>query len=305
MKIRIALILICLFGQFSVTNNLNAQKKVKVVTTITVLADLVKQAGGDRVEVESIARGNQDPHFVEILPSYMMKVRKADVFVKIGLELELWAQQVIDGSRNSKLKIIDCSIDIEKAEVPAGKIDASYGDVHKYGNPHYWLDPENAEHILNAILNGLAEVSPDNFDYFASNVASYLENLNKKTAEWTEKMSPYRGAQVIFYHNQWPYFCDRFGLKAANFLEPKPGIKPSASHVAKLIKQIKDGNIPLIITSPFYEDRNPKLLERSTNAKLLVLPTSIIPKMGVNTYIELFDFLVNNISESLSGNNLR
>nr|MCS5659662.1 metal ABC transporter substrate-binding protein [Dehalococcoidia bacterium] len=121
--------------------------KVSVVTSTTDLADIASMIGGDRVKVVSIARGTQDPHFVEVLPSYMIKVKRADIFFKVGMELDQWAQQIIDGSRNRKLIIVDCSKDIPRLGIPEGKIDASMGDIHRYGNPHYWLDPENAKII--------------------------------------------------------------------------------------------------------------------------------------------------------------
>jgi len=130
--------------------------KVNVVTSTTDLADIVKQVGGDRVMVTSIARGNQDPHYVEILPSYMMKVRKADIYFMVGLELDLWAQYIIDGSRNRKLEVVDCSVEINKMEVPIGKVDASMGDLHRFGNPHYWLDPENGKLIARMITRALS-----------------------------------------------------------------------------------------------------------------------------------------------------
>ena len=279
-----------------------AKEKIRVVTTITVLEDFVKQVGGEYVEVESISRGNQDPHFIEILPSYMMMVKNADIFVMIGLELELWAQQIIDGSRNAKLKIIDCSKDIEKLEIPTFSIDARYGDIHRFGNPHYWLDPLNTEIIMNSIIDGLVDVSPEYLEYFISRKDTYLQFLNKKTEEWIKKTKPYKGTPVIFYHNQWPYFCKRFGFVAEDFIEPKPGIKSSASHIAKLIKEIKEKKIPLIITNPYYEDRNPKLLERSTGAKLIVLPSSIDPDMKINNYIELFDYIIDTLVKNLSKN---
>ena len=293
-------IVVSLIILFSIVLDTGTMGKIRIVTTITVLSDLAKQVGGDLVDVESIARGNQDPHYIEILPSYMMKVRRADIFLMIGMELELWAQQVIDGSRNSKLKVIDCSKEIEALEVPATRVDARYGDIHRYGNPHYWLDPLNAEKIMNAILEGLMEVSPEDLDYFTKNIDSYLVKLKNKVEAWTQKMAPYKGTPVIFYHNQWPYFCERFGLTAANFLEPKPGIKPSASHIAKLIKQMKDREIQIIIISPFYEERNPKLLSRATGAKLLKMPTTIDTDTGVENYIELFDYLVDNFVKNIS-----
>ncbi|MFC1558210.1 metal ABC transporter substrate-binding protein [candidate division KSB1 bacterium] len=301
MRVVFKYVFILLLIEFMFTSAVLSKEKIRIVTTNTVLSDLAGQVGGDLVEVESIARGNQDPHYIEILPSYMMKVRNADIFLMIGMELELWAYQVIDGSRNAKLKVIDCSKEIEKQEVPSFRVDARYGDIHRFGNPHYWLDPMNAEKIMNALLEGLMEVSPENLDSFIKNIGEYTEKINKKIAVWSEKMEPYKGTPVIFYHNQWSYFCDRFGIVPANFLEPKPGIKPSASHVAKLIKQMNDQKIQVVIMSSFYEDRNPKLLSRATGAKLVKVSTVIDSDMGIKSYIELFDFLIDIFIKNISG----
>ncbi|MDZ7289508.1 MAG: metal ABC transporter substrate-binding protein [candidate division KSB1 bacterium] len=278
-----------------------ARDKIRVVTTLPDLAALAKVVGGDKVEVEALVKGTQDPHNIEVLPSYMVKLRNADLFVIIGMDLEMWAYPLRDGSRNAKLVMVDCSLNIERLEVPTYKVDPSYGDIHIYGNPHYWLDPENGKVIMASILDGLAKVSPQDYDYFVQNMQAYSSRLDEKIKEWQEKMAPYRGSMVIFYHNSWPYFARRFGLNVVNFVEPKPGVEPSPSHTAALIRQVKEKGIKVIGKEPFFDERVPKLISRETGAKVIVLPPSVGGVEGVNDYIGLFDYNINALSEALKG----
>ena len=158
-----------------------AQAAVKVVTTLPDLADLTRQVGGDRVTVDNIVRGDQNPHFVEVKPSYMMKLKSADLFFMIGMDLEMWAPQIIDGSRNTKIEVVDLSKHITKLEIPA-KLDASEGDVHRYGNPHYWLDPRNVRVMVDDIVGALSRVAPADEKYFRANADAYLKTLDGKHA---------------------------------------------------------------------------------------------------------------------------
>jgi zinc/manganese transport system substrate-binding protein len=164
--------------------------EIKVVTTTTVIYDLVKNIGGNKVEVDYLSRGDQDVHFLEILPSYMMKLRKADLFFKIGFELELWSYQLVDGSRNSNLVIVDLSKVITPKEVPTIKVDASQGDIHPFGNPHYWLDPDNSILMAYEIYDALSAQSPEDDKYFKSNLDNYIATLDKKIVEWEANTFP-------------------------------------------------------------------------------------------------------------------
>jgi len=242
----------------------NAFSQVKVVTTTTVIYDLVKNVGGDKVKVDYLSRGDQDVHFLEVLPSYMMKLRKADIFFQIGLQLEMWAPQLVDGSRNSSLKIVYLSDAITPKEVPTTKVDASQGDVHPQGNPHYWLDPYNIKAMAEVIYLELALLSPDNGSYFRKNLDNYLAQLDKKIAEWESKMSKLKQKEMIFFHSSWIYFTDRFGLKIAGYVEPKPGIPPTPSHNAEIIRIIQQKKIKFIVTDVFYSDNAPNQIANTT-----------------------------------------
>jgi zinc/manganese transport system substrate-binding protein len=270
--------------------------KVKVVASTTVIYDLVKQIGKDKVNVDYIARGDQDPHFVEVLPSYMLKLRNADIFFRIGMGLEMWSNQLIDGSRNSKLKVIDLSSDINKKEVPNFKPDASYGDVHPYGNPHYWLDPDNAKIMANEILEALSAESSGDAAYFKSNYDDFISKLDRKITEWDAKMAGHKGKPFIFFHASWIYFADHFGIKIAGYIEPKPGITPTPGHNAELIGLIKSKGIKYIVMDNFYSDSAPNQVAAATGAKVVKVPTAVFGVNGINSYFDLIDYIVNHIA---------
>ena len=270
--------------------------QVKVVTTTTVIYDLVKNVGGDKVEVDYLSRGDQDVHFLEVLPSYMMKLREADIFFQIGLQLEMWAPQLVDGSRNSSLKIVYLSDAITPKEVPTTKVDASQGDVHPQGNPHYWLDPYNAKSMAEIIYLELALSSPENDSYFKKNLDAYLKKLDNKIIEWEGKMSKLKQKEIIFFHSSWIYFADRFGIKIAGYVEPKPGIPPTPSHNAEIIQLIKKKNIKLIVTEVFYSDSAPNQIASMTGAKVLKVPTQVYGLENIKSYIEMMDYIVKQIT---------
>ena len=263
--------------------------KVRIVSSTTDIADIVKIIGGDHVTVTSIARGNQDPHYVEILPSYMVKVRKADIYFMVGMELDLWAQQIIDGSRNRKVMVVDCSVEINKMEVPTGQIDASMGDIHRFGNPHYWLDPENGKLIARMVAEKLINHDSKNAEQYQSNLTQFENDLNSAISMWTKRFSDLREKNIIFYHNSWPYFSKRFGLITVGFLEPKPGITPSPSQLNQVINQIKENEIEVIASESYFSDRAPKFIESKINVRTVKLAQSVGAIEGADSYINLFE----------------
>ncbi|HJL75053.1 MAG TPA: metal ABC transporter substrate-binding protein, partial [Candidatus Marinimicrobia bacterium] len=249
--------------------------KVRVVTSTTDLADIVKTIGGDRVTVTSIARGNQDPHYVEVLPSYMIKVRKADLYFMVGMELDLWAQQIIDGSRNRKIVVVDCSMEINKMEIPTGTVDASMGDIHRFGNPHYWLDPQNGKRIASLIAQKLSNAAPKSSELFYQNLDAFNLQLDNAIIDWEKRFVNLRGKKLIYYHNSWPYFSNRFGLDTVGFLEPKPGITPSPSKLNQIIQLIETETIQVIASETYFSDRAPKFIASKTGVKTVQLAQSV------------------------------
>ncbi len=269
--------------------------EVKAVATTTIIYDLVKNIGGNKVEVDYLCRGNQDPHFLEVMPSYMLKLRSADLIFKIGLDLEKWLPQLIDGSRNTNVQVIDLSQDIEKKEVPTTKMDARYGDVHPYGNPHYYLDPMDIKIMAGEIYNALASQDPGNAAFYQSNYESYIKTLDSKIDEWNKKMEKVKGEPIVFFHSSWIYFADQYGIKIAGYVEPKPGIPPSPSHNAEIINLIKKRGIKLIVMENYYSDSAPNQIASVTGIKVIKVPVGLYGMDGIDSYFKMMDYIVNQI----------
>jgi zinc/manganese transport system substrate-binding protein len=274
-----------------------ATAAVKVVTSLPDLADFARQVGGDRVIVDNIVRGDQNPHFVEVKPSYMMKLKSADIFLTIGMDLEMWAPQIVDGSRNRSLTVVDLSRGITKMEVP-DRVDASQGDVHRFGNPHYWLDPRNARIIVQEIRDALIAASPADEAFFRANTDAYLARLNAKIGGWEKQMKPFAGKKIVTFHKSWTYFANWLGLEVAGQVEPNPGIAPSPSHTADVIDLVRRAGIKAVIVEPFYDLNAPEQIARAGNAKVLVLPTSSGTMDQVKDYIGLMDYDVSTLASA-------
>lgn len=271
-----------------------AEAKIQVITTTEDLAALTRAVGGDKVEVESLAKGYQDPHAVEMKPSYMRKLNRADLFVKAGLDLEIWSQLLVDGSRNPKIfpgasGYVDASVGAEILEIPTTRVDRSLGDIHLLGNPHYWLDPLNGKVVLQNILDGLTRVSPADVEYFRKNKEAYARKIDEALQRWLKMMEPYRGTKVVAYHNSWPNFAKRFGLDVVGFIEPKPGIPPSSSHLLALIEKMKRENVKIIIMEPYFPPDAPRFVAEKVGGKVVVLLPSVGGEKGIDDYIALFD----------------
>ena len=272
-----------------------APAQLKVVTTLTDLKSITEFIGGDRVEVFAIATGYQNPHFVDPKPSYILKLSKADVFVTVGLDLEIgWVPPLLNSARNAKIQkggegYVDASVNIPLLQVPSS-INRGEGDIHIYGNPHYWLDPSNGAIIAQNIFNCLVRLDPDHRDVYQANLKRFNETLSSKMREWASKAAGVKNMRVIAYHNEWPYFEQRFGLVIADFLEPKPGIPPTPSQLAKVIAEMKRENIKLIINSPYFIADAATLVAKNSGGKVLTLATSVGAYENIKTYFDLFDY---------------
>lgn len=272
------------------------QAKVKVVTSTSDLAYFTRIIGGDAVEVTSIASPSADLHYVETRPSYMVKVKDADLVFEVGLELDAWMDLIIDGSRNSKLKKIECSKYIKPLEVPTFKADASYGDLHRFGNPHYWISPANVEPILKSILEGLSEVDPANAATYTANRDKFLVDFNAQLPALKTLAEPLSGQEIITYHNSWPYFAEYFGIKLPGFIEKFAGVAPSPAHMGEVIDLVKHDHIKVIAMEPCFERRVPERIAQATGAKVVVLYPSIGGRNADESY---FDWLRGNINALL------
>jgi ABC-type Zn uptake system ZnuABC Zn-binding protein ZnuA len=278
-----------------------AGARVRIVASTSDLASIAGMVGGDLVETESIVTGKKDPHFVEILPSYMIKVARADIYLKVGGDLDYWADRIIDGAQNTKLLIVDCSHDVEFLEKPTSRIDASQGDIHRQGNPHYWLDPQNGTIVARAIADALAKTDPPNVGAYQAGFERFNDELDRRMEEWRRLAEPLRGVEIITYHNSWPYFARAFGLSVVGFVEPMPGIEPTPSHTAQLISMVKSRDIKIIGKEPYFSSRTPDSIARQTGAVVVELPPSVGGSKDAVDYFSLFDALLSRLSRVKGG----
>ncbi len=275
-----------------------ASAAVKVVASSSDLAAIAKEIGGDKIEITAIAQGRSNLHFVEMLPSYMLKVSKADIYLKIGLTMDQWADGIIDGSRNGKLTIVDCSNGIEVLDKPAGKVDASMGDVHPSGNPHYWLDPRNGKLIAKNILDGLVKADLTNASVYQANFESFAQRLDSAWQNWSAASESFKGTKIISYHTTYSYFAKAFGVAIAGQIEPKPGIEPTASHTSELIDLMNQQSVKIIFREPYFSERAPNSLAKATGATVYTVPSSVGGVEGATDYFSLFDTLLGTLKKA-------
>ena len=277
----------------------------KVVTTTEDLAALVREVAGDKVVVDAIAKGYQDPHFVEAKPSFILKLHDADLLVVIGRELEIgWLPPLLTQSRNAKIQVgaagyLDASTGVRILEVPTGQITRAMGDVHSSGNPHYWLDPDNGRTITRSIAAALARLSPGDKAYFDQRYADFDKRLSDAQKRWDAAMAAYKGTKVVTYHRSWPNFTERFGLDVMGYVEPKPGIPPSPSHTIELIQEMKRQGVKLILVEPYFDLKTPESIAREVGGKVMVLTPSVGGVKEAGSYIALFDYNVNLLTTAL------
>ncbi len=278
-----------------VSGNLFAANKLKVVTATEDPASITREIGGDRVDVVSIGKGYQDPHFIEPKPSFLLLLRNADLLEVVGLELEIgWLPPLLDQSRNNDIRpgqkgYLDLSQGVEILERPTGAINRSMGDVHPLGNPHYWLDPANAVRMAIEIERKLAELRPADAAYFEQRLNNFKVRMNEANKRWVAEMAPYRGAKIVTYHPSWPNFIRHFGLQLVGTVEPKPGIPPSPSHTLELINLIKEQKIKVILMEPYFDRKTPDFIAERTGAKVVVMYPSVGGAPGLVDYFKLFD----------------
>ncbi len=277
----------------------------KVITTTEDLAALVREVGGDKVSVEALAKGYQDPHFVEPKPSFIIKLHDADLLLVIGRELEIgWLPPILTQSRNAKIQLgapgyLDASIGVRILEIPTGQITRAMGDVHPAGNPHYWLDPENGRIIAKSIVEALARISPGDRATFEQRYADFDKRLTEAQKRWTAAMAPYKSTKVVTYHRSWPNFTERFGLDVIGYVEPKPGIPPSPSHTIDLIAEMKRQQVKLVLVEPYFDLKTPQSIAREVSGQVLVLTPSVGGVKEAADYIALFDYNIKLLTGAL------
>ena len=279
---------------------------LRIVTTTEDLAAIARDIGGDAVAVEAIARGYQDPHFVEAKPSFILKFSRADLLIVVGRELEIgWLPPLINSSRNARIQVgaagyLDPSANVKILDLPTGHLTRAMGDVHPSGNPHYWLDPGNGRLIAAAIRDRLTLLDRANQAGYAQRYADFDRRLADAERRWDAAMRPYRGTKVVTYHRSWPNFTDRFGLDVIGYVEPKPGVPPSPSHTLGLITEMKRQQVKVIIIEPYFDTKTPRQIAGQTGAQVLTLAPSVGGMPGTDDYIKLFDFNINLLVTTLA-----
>lgn len=273
-----------------------AAGKINIVTTTMDLGALASEVGGDRVNVTTIARGYQDPHYVEAKPSFLLNLRKADLLVVVGLQLESgWLPPLITQSGNPRIHpsgpgYFDGSQFAEILEIPTAPVSRAGGDVHPMGNPHYWLDPKNGLRVAGALAQKLSQINAGDAAYFQQRLEDFRKRLGAAEKRWDELMKPYQGRRVVTYHRSWPNFLKRFGLQVAEYVEPRPGIPPSPAHVVALIALMKREHLKLILVEPYFDLKTPQSVARETGGQVVVLMPSVGGNKETGDYIKLFDY---------------
>jgi len=279
---------------------------VKVVSSVQDFASIADAIGGKRVETFALAKGYQDPHFVDPKPSFVLKLSKADLLIVAGLELEIgYLPPLIDQSRNDKIRpgaigYLDASTGCDILERPTGTVTRAMGDVHPFGNPHFWLDPENGRVIARAIAAKLTELDPAGAAEYKANLAAFETKLTEGEKRWDAALGSFAGTELVTYHNSWPNFLKHFKLVAAGYIEPKPGIPPSPSHTVEIIDLMKAKKIPVILMEPYFDRKTPDQIAEKTGAKLLVFIPSVGGLPEIKDYFGLFDYDVKLLADALA-----
>jgi ABC-type Zn uptake system ZnuABC Zn-binding protein ZnuA len=279
-------------------------KKLNVITATTDMAALAQEVGGDSINVESMARGYQDPHFVEAKPSFLLKLKNADLLIVVGLQLEIgWLPPLITQSGNARIQpagsgYLDASQFAEILDIPTGPVTRAMGDVHPLGNPHYWLDPDNGRRIAKGIAAKLSELSPGDAAFFQQRFQDFDKRLSAAEQRWDAAMKPYRGRKIVSYHNSLPNFSKHFGLVVVGYVEPRPGIPPTPSHTIELMGLMKRENCKIIFVEPYFDLKTPNSVASQTGAKVVQYMPSVGGEKDITDYFKLFDYNIDLVTKA-------
>jgi len=291
---------LAIFWSLLVTSAALAAEPVAVVTTTADIAAIVKAIGGERVAVESIAKGYQDPHFVEAKPSFIRLVNRARMLFNVGLELEAgWLPLLIQGGRNPSLVVVELSQGISVLEKPSGPISRAQGDVHSLGNPHYWLDPRNGVIMARRVAQELKTIAAADASMFDQNLKSFESEIGTKRKRWEEEMAPFRSVELVTYHKEWEYLVKWLGLSIAGYVEDKPGIPATPRHLEELVQKMRQKKVKALVASNYTNPNVSKSVAEKTGSKLVVLASSVGGEDSIKTYPNLFDSIVGKLAVAL------
>ena len=285
----------------------SASAKIRVVSSLDDFASIAGAVGGDNVETVALAKGYQDPHFVDPKPSFILQLSRANLLIAAGLELEIgYLPPLIDQSRNADIHpggkgYLDASVGCDILQRPTQQVTRAMGDVHPFGNPHYWLDPENGRMIARSIAAKLSELDPGHSTAYSANLAAFEAKLTAKETEWRSLMAPYSGTKIVTFHNSWPNFAKAFNLVVAGHIEPKPGIPPTPSHTLEIINLIITEKIPLMLVEPYFDTKTPKYIAGKTGATVLTFYPSVGGTPEIKDYFSLFDHDINLLVSAMKG----
>ena len=282
-----------------------AGAQLRVVTSTTDLYDIARAVGGARISATHIGEGYQDPHFIEAKPSFVLQLRRADVWAFVGLDLEVaWMPLLLDGARNAKIRRggsghLDVSRAIPLLDIPRGNVDRSQGDVHPLGNPHYWLNPENGRRIARLFRERFTQLDPAGAAGYTANERAFSQRLSAAERGWADELAQIKGKPVVAWHTSWRYLADYTKMNIVGFMEPKPGVPPSPAHLAGLIQTMRRTGAKVIIMEPFYARKTADFVAARTGAKVLVLPPSVGGTKAVPDYVALLKHNVEQLAAAV------
>ena len=295
-----------LLGAFALSRSVpaGAAGKLNVVTTLSTFADLVKTIGGEHVEVSSVASPKFNPHFIEPKPSDVLRVKRADLFAHGGLDLELWRGPLLDAAGNREVmpggpRELDLSRGIGLLEVPDHPVSRAEGDIHLYGNPHYWVDPDNARIMAQHICEKLSEIDPPHAPEYRRNLEGFLQRLDAKIAGWRQRLAPYQGQELVCYHNEWPYLMRFAGLRMTRFLEPKPGIPPTPKQLEVIEQYIKEQRLRGIVQATYFPEQAADTIAKRTGAKVILLCQNVREVPDASDYLATVEYNVKQLTQGL------
>ena len=277
---------------------------MEIITTTPELAAIARELVGNLAMVTSLAKPEANYHQIDAKPSDVVKVARADVFIRCGLDLDMWADALLGSARNPKVQrgavgYVDASARVRKLEVPTGGINGASGDVHPAGNPHYWFDPKDAVVVAYEILLALLAVDKAHGATYNANYKRFSDEITARLLGWAKTLAPFKGHGFVAYHDEWIYFATRFGLMPFGFLEPKPGISPSGGHVTDLIQRMKASKVRAVVMGSIYSTKYADLIAKEAGGKVAVVPYSV-GGMGTRGYFDYIDAIVNGFAKALS-----